>query len=315
MKKILVVALFVFMAVGACFAQAKKPALMVVPSDVWCNQNGYMDSFDNQGHTEQYPNYEKALQNNLDLTLAISKLGEMMTERGFPLKDLAACLKTVRQESAEESVTTSKDGEGLAETPLEKLSRVAKADIIIQLTWKMNVQGPKKSVTFNIQGLDAYTNKQIAAASGTGSPSFSVETPVLLEESILSYIDQFNSQLQGHFDDLFANGREVSLSCRRWSGSETDFETDFNGNELGFIIEDWVAANTVQGRFSTADASANRMVFEQVRIPLNSPVNGRAMDTRTWANGLKKDLKDNYGIDSKLTTKGLGQAIITIGGK
>ena len=31
------------------FSQAKKPTIMVVPSDVWCNTNGYMMEFDNQG--------------------------------------------------------------------------------------------------------------------------------------------------------------------------------------------------------------------------------------------------------------------------
>lgn len=314
MKKVLFILSFVLVISGGCFAQAKKPTIMVVPSDVWCNQNGYMSSFDNQGQVEKYPNYETALQSSSDLVLAISKIGEMMAERGFPLKDLSACLKTIKQEAAEESVTTSKEGDVLAETPLDKLSRVAKADIIIQLTWSMNVSGPKKSVTFNMQGLDAYTNKQVAAASGTGAPSFSVEIPLLLEESILSHIDQFNSQLQVHFDDLFANGREVALTCRRWSGSEADFETEYDGNELSFIIEDWMAQNTVQGRFSTSDATENRLVFEQVRIPLQNEA-GRAIDTRTWANGLRKSLKDTYGIDAKLTTKGLGQAIITIGAK
>lgn len=314
MKKVLFILSLVLVISGGCFAQAKKPTIMVVPSDVWCNQNGYMSSFDNQGQVEKYPNYETALQSNSDLVLAISKIGEMMAERGFPLKDLSACLKTIKQEAAEESVTTSKEGDVLAETPLDKLSRVAKADIIIQLTWSMNVSGPKKSVTFNMQGLDAYTNKQVAAASGTGAPSFSVEIPLLLEESILSHIDQFNSQLQVHFDDLFANGREVALTCRRWSGSEADFETEYDGNELSFIIEDWMAQNTVQGRFSTSDATENRLVFEQVRIPLQNEA-GRAIDTRTWANGLRKSLKDTYGIDAKLTTKGLGQAIITIGAK
>lgn len=314
MKKVLFILSLVLVISGGCFAQAKKPTIMVVPSDVWCNQNGYMSSFDNQGQVEKYPNYETALQSSSDLVLAISKIGEMMAERGFPLKDLSACLKTIKQEAAEESVTTSKEGDVLAETPLDKLSRVAKADIIIQLTWSMNVSGPKKSVTFNMQGLDAYTNKQVAAASGTGAPSFAVEIPLLLEESILSHIDQFNSQLQVHFDDLFANGREVALTCRRWSGSEADFETEYDGNELSFIIEDWMAQNTVQGRFSTSDATENRLVFEQVRIPLQNEA-GRAIDTRTWANGLRKSLKDTYGIDAKLTTKGLGQAIITIGAK
>ena len=34
------------------FSQAKKPTLMVVPSDLYCNQHGYMLSFNNQGTTE-----------------------------------------------------------------------------------------------------------------------------------------------------------------------------------------------------------------------------------------------------------------------
>lgn len=314
MKKTSLFLCALLIGVTAAFSQAKKPTIMVVPSDVWCNQNGFVIQFDNQGAWETLPDYNLALQNDADLLLAISKIGEMMAERGFPLKDLGASLKSLRTEAVEDAVTTSQDGDGLAESPLDKLKKVAKADIIMQITYKVNHVGPKRSLTFNLQGLDAYTNKQIAAASGTGQPTVSVELPVLIEESVLSHIDGFNNQLQTAFDDLFENGREVSLVCRRWSGSDVDFETEFDGEELSFIIENWMADNTVQGRFSTSDATENRMLFEQVRIPLNAP-NGRAMDTRTWANELRKHLKAKYGIEAKLSTKGLGQAIITIGAK
>lgn len=287
---------------------------MVIPSDVWCNKNGYVTEYDNQGTPMIIPDYKRALQSNSDLLLAISKIGEMMTERGFSLKDLSSCLKSLETAQAEESVTMSKNGETLAESPIEKLRKTAKADIWMELTWTINQQGPKKSLTFNLQGKDAYTDKQIAAASGTGQPSFSVELPVLLEESVLAYIDKFNDQLQTFFDDLLTNGREVSLLCKRWDGTEIDFESEFDGEELSFLIEDWVAKNTVEGRFSTSDASENRMLFEQVRIPVFNAT-GRAVDTRTWANDLRKELKTKYGIEAKLETKGLGQAIITIGGK
>jgi hypothetical protein len=37
------------------FAQAKKPTIMVVPSDVWCTKNGYMMTFDNQGTKVSIP--------------------------------------------------------------------------------------------------------------------------------------------------------------------------------------------------------------------------------------------------------------------
>lgn len=314
MKKTSLFLCALLIGVTAAFSQAKKPTIMVVPSDVWCNQNGFVIQFNNQGAWETLPDYNLALQNDADLLLAISKIGEMMAERGFPLKDLGASLKSLRTEAVEDAVTTSQDGDGLAESPLDKLKKVAKADIIMQITYKVNHVGPKRSLTFNLQGLDAYTNKQIAAASGTGQPTVSVELPVLIEESVLSHIDGFNNQLQTYFDDLFENGREVSLVCRRWSGSDVDFETEFEGEELSFIIENWMGDNTVQGRFSTSDVTENRMLFEQVRIPLNAP-NGRAMDTRTWANDLRKHLKAKYGIEAKLSTKGLGQAIITIGAK
>lgn len=311
MKKILFL-LILTCITSAVFSQAKKPTLMIVPSDVWCNQNGYTTSYDNMGTPFIVPDYKKALQSNPDLLLAISKIGEMMAERGFPLKDLGSSLKNLETEAAEESVTAMDQG-GIAESPIDKLRKVAKADIWLQLTWSVNAMGPKKSLTFNLQGLDAYTDKQIAASSGTGDPSFSAELPVLLEEAILSHIDQFNNQLQNYFDDLFANGREVSLECKRTNDSDVNFESEFDDNELTYIIEDWVSANTREGRFNTSDVSENRIKFEQVRIPLFLE-NGRALDTRTWARGLQKELRSKYNIKAKLTTKGLGQAYIILEG-
>lgn len=311
MKKTLFLLVLTCMA-SAVFSQAKKPTLMIVPSDVWCNQNGYTTTYDNMGTPTMVPDYKKALQSNPDLLLAISKIGEMMAERGFPLKDLGSSLKNLETEAAEESVTAMDQG-GIAESPVDKLRKVAKADIWLQLTWSVNAIGPKKSLTFNLQGLDAYTDKQIAASSGTGDPSFSAELPVLLEEAILSHIDQFNNQLQNYFDDLFANGREVSLECKRTNDSDVNFESEFDDNELAYIIEDWVSANTREGRFNTSDMSENRIKFEQVRIPLFLE-NGRALDTRTWARGLQKELRSKYNIKAKLTTKGLGQAYIILEG-
>lgn len=294
------------------FSQAKKPTIMVVPSDPWCNQNGFMTEYDNMGTKTMTPDYRKALQTDPDLLLAISKIGEMMAERGFPLKDLASSLKSLDTEATEKSVSAMDQG-GIAESPIEKLRRVAKADIWMKLTWSINRVGPKKSLTFNLQGLDAYTDKQIAAASGTGNPTFSVELPVLLEEAILSHIDQFNNQLQTFFDDLFEKGREVSLVCEKTNDSDINFESEFNGEELSFIIEDWLAANTKEGRFNTSDVMENLMKFEQVRIPL-ALENGRALDTRTWARGLQRELRTKYHIKAKLSTKGLGQAVLQIEG-
>lgn len=308
-----IVALMVFGA-SELFAQAKKPTIMVVPSDVWCNTNGYMLEFDNQGTKVKVSDYKAALQSNAELLLAVSKINELMASRGFPLKNLESALKTLQDQAAEDAMLTSKGGAEANESPIDKLKKVAKADIWMQLTWTVNQTGPKKSVTFNLQGLDAYTDKQIAGASGTGKPSFSAELPVLLEEAVLAHIDNFNVQLQAHFDDMFKLGREVILRIKTWSSFDGDLTTEYDGKELNEVIDEWVKENTVEGRYNTTDNTENMMLFEQVRIPLKD-ANGKAVDTRGWARGLQKMLKEKYQLESKLMMKGLGQAQIVIGEK
>ncbi len=295
------------------FSQAKKPTLMVVPSDLYCNQHGYMLSFNNQGTTEMVPDYKKALQNDPQLLTGITVIGQMMADRGFPLKLMEQELKSLNQESAEDALLTSKSGADVAESPVDRLKKTSKSDIILQVTWLVNRTGPKYSLTFNLQGIDAYTNKQIAACQGTGDPTFSAELPVLIEESIANHLETFTTQLQNHFDDMFENGREITLRVKKWDDSEYDLESEFNGTELSDIIEDWVSANTVKGRFNTTDATENFMYFEQVRIPLFDE-NQRAMDARRWTRGLINKLK-TLGVPAKLMMKGLGQATIVIGGK
>lgn len=303
----------------AAFSQAKKPTLMVVPSDNWCVQNGYTITYDDQGTERILPDYRKALQSSSDLLLVIGKINTLMADRGFPLKNLESVLKQIDQESAELSMMSSKSGAMVAESPIDILKRTAKADIIIQITWSVNEVGPKKSITFNIQGLDAYTAKQVAGAQGTGEPSFSTELPLLLEEAVVGHFDNFVDRLQDHFDDLFANGREIILQVRVWESAGIDLEEEYTYNseelELGMHIEDWLADNTVEGRFSFMDGTENFIKFEQVRIPLFDD-RGRATDARRWARDLSKFLSDEpFMLENKIYTKGLGEVWIIIGEK
>lgn len=313
MKRIFASVLLVTISI-AILAQAKRPEIMVVPSDLWCNSRGYIQKFNNAGSSEIVPDYKEALQNNFQLISVITVIGQMMSDRGFPLKNLETELKALNDEEAENNMALSKSGSELAESPIDILYRHAKADIILQVTWEINKIGPKSSVTFNLQGLDSYTHKQIAACHGTGTPSFSTEINVLLEEAVLNYIEDFNSQLQAHFDDIFTNGREVTLNIRRWDDSEFDLESEIEGEELADLIETWVSEHTINGRFNMDMPSENRMYFKQVRIPLIDEKTNRLVDTRNWARGLTKYLA-SIGVPAKLQSKGLGVATVTIGGK
>ena len=315
MKKLTLIITFAIIS-ASMFSQARKPEIMVVPSDVWCNSKGYIQTYDNQGLVEQIPDYKKAVKTDKELSNMIGKISNMMADRGFPLVDLSATISSIERRQAEDELITSKQGAAIAESPLDQLRRTAKADIILSLDWTVNENGPKRSVTSNLQGLDAYTNKVIAGVQGTGNPSLTAETAVLLEEAVVSNMDNFTSRLQDYFDDLFANGREVVVTVRVFDNSAgIDLDSEYDGYLLSEIIDEWMADNTVNSRFGKSDATENYINYHQVRIPLYNE-KGRSMDTEMFVRNLARYLRQApYNIPSKVMMRGLGEAILILGDK
>ena len=296
------------------FGQAKKPTIMVTPSYIWCYKNGYIQRYDNMGTMEDISDYRTAIRTSNELTNVISKINILMTDRGFPLRDLSTTISSIeRNQAMMRAMQSNTSGATIAESPVDILKRQANADILIELDWTVNAN---RSITYNLRGLDAYTDKQIAGAQGTGAPSRAANLPAMLEEAVLIHIDNFTEQLQAHFDDLFENGREVVVDVMVFDNPEgLNLESEFNGHELSEIIDDWMAENTVSHRFSRSDASDNFIFFEQVRIPMLRP-NGMPMDTEYFVRELSRHLRAApYNITSKVVTRGLGRCALVLGEK
>jgi hypothetical protein len=312
--KFLLIVGFIF-TVSFAFGQAKKPTLMILPSDNWCEQRYFMTEFDNQGTKQKVPNLKQAFQEDTEIGQVISKIGSLMIDRGFPLKDAEQELKTIETRTAEDNMTSSNtSGSSLSESPLDVLKNRAKSDILIQVWWNVNKSNNGKVVSFVLEAFDAYTNKRIAASSGNSSPGDEI-VPVMLEKAILQNIDPFVAQLQGHFNDLLQNGREIRLTVRRWDNWQYNLESDFQGEELRDLIYDWMQENTVNARFNVSNSTANRIDYEQVRIPVYDDKN-RALDARQYSRELVKFLNSTpFNFDVKLMTRGLGEAILVLGEK
>ena len=296
--------------------QPKKPTLMILPSDNWCEQRYFMTEFDNQGTKQKVPNYKQVFQEDTEIGQVISKIGSLMINEGFPLKDAEQEIKAIEARKAEDNMTgSSNSGSSISESPLDMLKNTAKADVIIQIWWKVNKETNGKSVSFTLEAFDAYTSKRVSASSGTSNVSSTEIVPILLEKAVYSNIGTFTSQLQKHFDDMLINGREIKLTVKKWNSWENDLETEYNDEELADHINKWVAANTVKGAFNLSDATENIMRFEQVQIALTDEA-GISVDARSFGKKLQKHLKkEPYLINSKVMTRGLGEVIIVLGEK
>jgi len=301
---------------GIMLCQAKKPTLMILPSDNWCVQRYFITEFDNMGTNVKIPDYKRAFQEDLEIGQVITKIGALMIDRGFPLKDTEQELKNLELESAENAMTTSSSsGSSLAESPVDKLKARAKADIIVQIWWNVLKSDKGKYVSFTIEALDAYTSKRVAASTGTSAPNNVDVIPVMLENAVSSHIDPFLAQLQTHFENMLKNGREIQVIVRRWDNWDYTLEDEVNGTEIIDHLYDWLYDNTVKGMVTMADATENVVRFDQVHIPLYDE-RGRALDARQYIRQLQRYLQDppfNYSV--KIMTRGLGEVVLVLGEK
>lgn len=288
---------------------------MILPSDNWCVQRFFTTTFDNQGTDVKVPNYQQAFQEDTELGQVISKVGGVLTSRGYSLKDAEQEIKSLNVKQAEDNVTASKtSGANLVESPLDILKRRIKSDIIIQIWWKLNREANGRSASFTLEAFDAYTNKRIATSTGTTKPSADA-IPVLLENAVKDNIKVFDSQMAEWYADQQRNGREISLTVRCWDSWDKDLETEYDGEELTDCIQSWLHKNCVNGSYNLSDGTESFAQFEQVRIPLLDE-KGKAMDARAFATQLRKYLQQPpYNITSKVVIRGLGEAVLILGEK
>ena len=295
--------------------KAMKPIIMVVPEKAWCINQGFVKADDPNS-----PDYAKALLND-DVLNVITKMGGIMQERGYPLKNLQSALDELKNEGAMDMALTSKaDGE-IVEDELDQLTRVAQADILVNIAFSRTTYGPRNMIEFRVTSIDAATSKQIGGETGRSSAS-GAPISALLEESVLGFIDNFSGSIQRHFDDLMANGREGSVIFKIASDCPLNFESEveLNGEtgELNEIIDYWMNEHTVNGSFTQNGKTRNRLSYEQVRFPLFGKGKFGGKPKAINMDGFIKPITQflaQFGISVATTPVGIGKAYVVLGGK
>lgn len=295
--------------------KAMKPTIMVVPEKSWCINQGYVKD-DNPTEVD----YEKALLNE-DVLNVITKMGGIMEERGYPLKLLTSVLDEIKYEETLDYALQSKNDGEIIENDLDKLMRVAQADVLVNVAFERKTHGPRNMIEFRVTSVDAATSKQIGGEVGRSSVSGSPMS-VLVEEAVLSFMDNFTTSILRYFQRTIERGREGVFVFKIASDSPLNFESivSLNGEEgeLCDAIDYWMNENAVNGVYTQASKNRVRLVYEQVNFPLTGKGKfggkARALNAESFIKQIDAFLSQ-FGLNVSVTPVGIGKAYIVIGGR
>lgn len=317
MKKILILLLVCALSANM-FGQTKKPKLMIIPSRTWFTQNNFMTSYTNMsGVEEKTPDFQRAFDENADVSMIIGAMQDFMTNEGYKVEDLKGALAKLKSRAARDNATTA--GGGIAQSPIDQLNKTAKADINVELFYSIKKDGPYKYIEFNVSAVDAYSNEPVSTGNiGRGSSASSTDLVNQLEEAVLSFKDKFITDMDRYYARLFENGRHIVVRCTLAENCDVNYEEEYDGDELSQKIEDWVSDHAMKGNYSLSDKTENEVFFDEVRIPmLYTDKNGNEKGTdANWFGGeLRRFIEGLTQRKCKLDLVGQGEINIILGGK
>jgi hypothetical protein len=318
MKRIFATTLFmlsVCMAFCETTLSKQKPKIMVVPEDAFCVNAGFYGT-DSKGN--KIPDYTKAMLNE-DVLDVINTFENLMAEYGFPLTDLQQALNDLKEESALTLTLQAKDDGVIVEDDLEKLSRIARADIFVKIAPVVSPYGPQRQIKLRVSAIDCASRKALQSFGPIVKTSAG-STAMLLKAAVTDNIESFVSGLSNYFTNLQDKGREGSIIIKVVDTCPLNLESDvvYEGEhgELADLITMWISDHAVNGAYTGSKSSRYGMKLDQVRFPLFGKAafgKQKALSMEDFVKTGLTQLLSQYGISVSTYPIGIGKVYITLG--
>ena len=274
MKKIALIIMAVAVGILAGHAQnsgeklkMQKPKVMVVPEEAYCINSGYSKT---TADGTPIADYRRAMldENMLDI---INSFENIMASYGFELTNLQQTLDELKEEEALNNALTAKDDGMVMEDDLDRLSRVAGADIIVKVSPRVSDYGPERMLELRVSSIDCASKKALMAF-GPVSKTSAGSIRKLLYATVSDNIETFALGLNKYFEDLKTKGREGTIFIKIADTSPLNLESTvtYKGEEgeLADLIALWLSEHAVSDNFTGNKSSRYSMKLDQVRIPL-----------------------------------------------
>lgn len=312
MTKSLKIVMAAAMLVSAAAVYAAPPQLLLMPDRAWAKEMGYGSLQGKQGKEKYIMNLPQCW-DNVDYKNVSAQLKSLFQTYGFPILDAQASADSDDEDEMDDMAAADEMGTDMASNLADDLVTKLKPDITMNIYWNRHDVGFNYSINYILDAVDSYSNKSVATVTGTSQVvPRSQDLAGLLKVTANEKMGEFASALMNYFNDVQQNGREIKINCTVTSDAAGNFKSEFGGKTLATIISEWLADNTVNHQFSEAASSANKLRFNQVRIPLYQANGTTPMNARAFVEQLAQYLRRNYNIDCDGSGKNLGTGRLTI---
>lgn len=250
------------------------PQVMIVPDKNYCVKNGFTRQFNNNGVTEQVPDYERAITEDETLHAAITQIAQLLNTKapGIIIVDLQQAIDNMKNDA---SMSASNFGDE-SESIDESIIRNSNADILVKLNFSALKTGPQTRIQYTLNGTDAYSNHNFAPVEGLGKPSSSAHPVVLLREAVYDNMGAFAQQLLSYYQRMQKNGRRVAFNIKMTGTSSVRTNSKVGQYTLAEQIDDFMYDNSVEGNGTEkVKRGATFIEYEGVFIPLIQTIRGR----------------------------------------
>ena len=124
-----------------------------------------------------------------------------MAGYGFRLTNLQQTLDELKEEAALDNVLVAKDDGMIVEDDLDKLSRVAGADIIVKVSPKISNYGPDLRLELRVSSIDCASKKALRAF-GPVTKTSAGSVSMLIKAAVTDNIETFALGLTDYYDDM-----------------------------------------------------------------------------------------------------------------
>ena len=309
---ILVAAMLLVSLCGFAQKVMSPPHVMIVPDLIYCKSHYYVQQFDNNGVMETVPDYERALSEDPTLHSVLTQIAQLITDRNpdIVVVDILEAINNAKADAAMAEANFGDDSESIDEA----IIRNSEADILLKVNFNLIKNGPEYSVSYELNGTDAYTNRIFAPVSGMGTPSTSASPAILVREAVFGNMDAFLVKMLSYYQNMVKKGRMVAFEIKTSSSSAVNMNSKIGEYTLREQIEDFLYDNSVDGNGLERVKSGNTFLqYQGVYIPLMSTIRGhqRKQGAKDVAQRLVNYLEDK-GINAEYKIRGLGKVNIYI---